>query len=203
MPVKQEVKDSLTGTWQVGLFTTPCVAPLSFCYGCCCSCCMAAQQRGEILDIIQEPYVCCAGMFPCGPLGDPQDRSCAWVEACCCTGCAISGNRFLVQTRFNRMNTACDDCILWATCVLSIVVCILSFIIDMPQEIVNAVDCLIQIVNGCMLAQQQVEINFIKTTGYHMNPAVFGLMTPHQQNLMRQGKPQQQGMQYGQGGQMQ
>lgn len=201
MPVKQEVKDSLTGKWQIGLFEAPCKAPVSFCYGCCCSCCMAGQQRLELLDLLGEPYVCCAGMFPCGPLGQPQDRNCAWCESCCCTGCAISGNRFYIQTRFDRQNTACDDCILWTTCIVSWLVCIASMVCDVPEEVQNCVDCMIQIVNGCMLAQQQHEIKHVKSVGFQGPPqSVMQHLTPHQQNLMQQGRPPQQQMTGGGGG---
>eukprot|EP00929_Paragymnodinium_shiwhaense_P062230 TRINITY_DN3106_c0_g1_i1.p1 TRINITY_DN3106_c0_g1~~TRINITY_DN3106_c0_g1_i1.p1 ORF type:complete len:287 (+),score=47.95 TRINITY_DN3106_c0_g1_i1:124-984(+) len=199
MPVKTEIRDNLTGTWQIGLFEAPCKAPVSCCYGCLCTCCMVAQQRGEILDVIGEPYICCGGMFPCCGLGEPQDRSCAWVEACCCTGIALGANRFYIQTRFDRENTACDDCILWTTCLISWIVCILQMFLDIPQEIEACVDCMIMSVNGCMLAQQQVELDYVKKHGFRMNPQVLASMSPFQQQLIHQsGKPAQMQMMGGQ-----
>jgi hypothetical protein len=195
MPIKQEVSNNFTGEWQIGLFETPCNAPINFCMGCCCCCCMAGKQRGELLDILGEPYVCCGGLCPCGPLGQPQDRNCMWLEAFCCTSWAISGNRFLVQTRFDRKNTACDDCILWTVCIISWVVCILQCFIDVPDEIENCVDCLIWTVNGCMLAQQQHEIEYIQKTGYNGPPPhIMNTLSPNQQSIMSQGKPSQQKM---------
>eukprot|EP00401_Gymnodinium_catenatum_P054964 CAMPEP_0117533816 /NCGR_PEP_ID=MMETSP0784-20121206/40090_1 /TAXON_ID=39447 /ORGANISM="" /LENGTH=201 /DNA_ID=CAMNT_0005330275 /DNA_START=94 /DNA_END=699 /DNA_ORIENTATION=+ len=194
MPLKQEVSQQLTGTWQIGLFETPCRAPISFCYGCCCSCCMVVQQRFEFLDITGEPYVCCGGMFPCGPLAEPQDRNCMYAEGCCCTGMAVGANRFLVQTRFDKMNTACDECILWTVCIVSWVVCILQCFIDVPDEIENCVDCMIMTVNGCMLAQQQVEIDYAKQNGFNHNPAIVGVLTPYQQKLMQSRAPEQHNM---------
>mmetsp|Transcript_70863 Transcript_70863/g.133945 ORF Transcript_70863/g.133945 Transcript_70863/m.133945 type:complete len:198 (-) Transcript_70863:123-716(-) len=196
MPVKQVISENLTGQWQIGLFEAPCKAPLEFCFGCCCTCCMAGKQRLDLLDVTGEPYVCCAGMFPCGPLGDPQDRNCAWAEACCCTGCAIAGNRFMIQTRFDRVNTACDECILWVACLAPWVVCILKCFIDVPDEVENLVDCLTMTVNGCMLAQQQKEVDFVKKNGYQgMNPAFMGAMNKAQQHAIGQaGKPQQMEM---------
>jgi hypothetical protein len=152
---------------------------------------MAGCQRLELLEFIGEPYVCCGGIFPCGPLGQPQDKNCVWIEACCCTGCAISGTRFLIQTRFDRMNTACDDCILWAICIAQWVVCILKCFIDVPDEIENIVDILTCIVNGCMLAQQQTEMDYQKTIGYNINSNIIGCLPPNQQQLIQQGKPQQ------------
>jgi len=194
MPIKQEVVDQLSGKWQSGLFEAPVKAPLSFCYGCCCSCCMTCQQRLEILDVIGEPYVCCGGLFPCGPLGEPQDQNCIFLETCCCPSLALSGNRFLIQTRFDRENTCCDDCILWSTCLASWAVCILQCAgVDVPDELENLVDCMIVTVNGCMLAQQQVEIQHVKSTGYTgPSPQIMGAMTPYQQQMMKQAKPPQQ-----------
>jgi len=191
MPIKQEIASNLTGEWQIGLFEAPCKAPMSFCYGFCCCCCMAAQQRLQILDTVNEPYVCCGGLCPCGPLGQEQDRNCVYLEACCCTGWAISGNRFLIQTRFDRQNTACDDCLLWATCLAQWLVCILQCAgVDVPDEIENCVDCLSQTVNGCMLAQQQVEIDYVQKNGYGGPPGhIMGMLPPGQQQMMAMGKP--------------
>jgi hypothetical protein len=191
MPIKQEVVEQLTGKWQIGLFEAPCKAPHWCLAGCCCCCCMAGKQRGDILEVIGEPYVCCGGMFPCGPLGEPQDQNCMWAEAFCCHSCAISANRFLIQTRFDRENTCCDDCILWTVCLASWAVCILQCVgVDVPQEIENLVDCMIMTVNGCMLAQQQNEIEYVKKTGFGgVNPAIKNMLAPNQQHMISQGKP--------------
>mmetsp|Transcript_13339 Transcript_13339/g.30420 ORF Transcript_13339/g.30420 Transcript_13339/m.30420 type:complete len:204 (+) Transcript_13339:91-702(+) len=187
MPVKVEVSQQLTGHWKVGLFETPCKAPVPFLLGCCCSCCFyAAQQRHQILDITGEQYVCCGGMCPCGPLGEPQARECAYLEGCCCNGLAVAGNRFMMQTRFDKMNTACDDCILWFTCLASWVVCILQCFIEVPDEITFMVDCLVMTVNGCMLAQHAVEIEEIKKNGYAGPPSsIVGMLPPTQQKMIQ------------------
>jgi hypothetical protein len=152
---------------------------------------MAGQQRMEILDVTSEPYVCCGGMFPCGPLGEPQDRSCVVAEACCCPGLTVSGNRFLIQTRFDRQNTACDDCLLWATCLAPYLACLCECAgVDVPQEIDNCVDCMHSVVVGCMLAQQKVELDHIKAVGFTgVNPAVMAALPPMQQQMVGQGKP--------------
>jgi len=191
MPLKQEVVDQLSGEWQVGLCEAPCSAPLSFCYGCLCPCCMAAQQRQQILDVIGEPYVCCGGMFPCCGLDSPQDSSCAWLEACCCTGLAVAANRFLIQTRFDRQNTACDDCILWVTCLAPWAICLCRCAgVDIPDEVENCVDCLQMSVTGCMLAQQKVEIEYVEKTGFMgAPPSVFGMLPPMQQQMISHAKP--------------
>jgi len=80
-----------------------------------------------------------------------------------------------MQTRFDLMNTCCDDCILWFTCLASWAICIAQMFIDVPQELEMLVDLLIQTVNGCMLAQQAVELKYQKEKpgGYvGMNEAI-------------------------------
>jgi len=189
MPIKQEVVEQLTGKWQIGLFEAPIKAPHWCLAGCCCCCCMVGKQRGDILEVIGEPYVCCGGMFPCGPLSEPQDQNCMWAEAFCCTSCAISANRFLIQTRFDRENTCCDDCILWTVCLASWAVCLVQCVgFDVPQEVENVVDCMVMSVNGCMLAQQQHELEHVRSTGFTgVNPAIKCMLAPNQQHMISQG----------------
>jgi len=190
MPIPQDVVQNLTGHWKVGLFEAPFSAPLQCCFGCLCTCCAVYQQRMELLDLTGEPYVCCAGLCPCGPLGEPQDRNCMCLEACCCTGLALSGNRFMVQTRFDKENTPCDDCILWTVCLCDCFVTIASCFIEIPEEIKLLVDCMVMSTNGCMHAQQHVEIQDIKKNGYNgPSPGVFGMLPPTQQSMIQQGKP--------------
>uniref|UniRef100_A0A7S1A1W9 Uncharacterized protein n=1 Tax=Noctiluca scintillans TaxID=2966 RepID=A0A7S1A1W9_NOCSC len=192
MPIKAtEITDKLNGEWQVQLFETCFKAPIPFCFGCLCPCCMVCLQRKEILEIVGEPYVCCGGMFPCGPLGSPQNENCLYLEGCCCTGCAISANRYIIQTRFNKRNTACDDCILWAVCIANLLVCIGQFVCeDMPEGLEECVDCATMIVDGCMLAQHDVELKHIKSNGYQ-GPAsnLVAALPPLQQQMISQGKP--------------
>jgi hypothetical protein len=176
MPIKQSVVAECHGKWSIGLFEAPCKAPLDFCMGflCCgCTCYKTATQRLEIIDFVNEQYVCCGGIFPCGPLGEPCDPNCVWVEACCCNGCAISGNRFLMQTRFDLQNTCCDDCILWVTCIASWAICIMKFFMDVPDELEMLVDLLIQTVNGCMLAQQAYELKEQKKIAARDNNGIY------------------------------
>jgi len=188
MPVKKELGQALTGKWQVELFAAPAKNPLQCCFGCWCPCCAAIQQREELLAMTGEPYVCCAGLCPCGPLGEPQDKSCLYVEACCCPGLAIDANRYMVQTRFDRMNTACDDCIITCTFCFACAIDVAKCFTDVPQELEFLADCLVMTVNGCMHSQQQIEINYIKSVGYAgPPPALLAMMPPKQQNMIQQG----------------
>mmetsp|Transcript_60837 Transcript_60837/g.144983 ORF Transcript_60837/g.144983 Transcript_60837/m.144983 type:complete len:350 (+) Transcript_60837:70-1119(+) len=191
MPIKQQVSQACTGHWKVGLFEAPGASPVQCLYGCCCPCCAAFQQRNTLLDITGEPYVCCAGLFPCCGIDKPQnDRNCLFLEACCCPGIAIAGNRFMVQTRFDKENTPCDDCILWTTCL-----CVYGIEIarccgvDIPEELDCLVDCLVMSVNGCMHAQQHVEIQEIMKNGYSgPPPALMAALPPAQQQMIHAGK---------------
>lgn len=200
MPVKKEAAQALTGQWSIGLFESPCKNPGCFCAGYCCLCCAAYKQREELLEITGEPYVCCAGMLPCGPLGKPQDKNCLICESFCCPGMATAGNRFMVQTRFDKMNTPCDDYIIIFTCIFSWAVCIGRMILgDMiPEELEHAADCLVMIVNGCMHAQQDYEIKEIKKSGYSGPPAAvleaLAQTQPNAANTARLGKPGQMEM---------
>mmetsp|Transcript_44840 Transcript_44840/g.129587 ORF Transcript_44840/g.129587 Transcript_44840/m.129587 type:complete len:210 (-) Transcript_44840:110-739(-) len=190
MPIEKELAEQLSGTWKVELHEAPMAAPLQCCFGCFCTCCAAYQQRNELLDLTGEPYVCCSGLCPCGPLGEPQDRKCLVLEACCCPGLALSGNRFMVQTRFDKMNTACDDCILTTVCLCDCVVTIGSAVYeDFPEEIKVATDCLVMATNGCMHAQQHVEIREIEKSGYDGPSAtILSSLPPLQQSMISQGK---------------
>lgn len=190
MPIKQEVTQQLTGRWKHEMFQAPAAAPLQFLYGCCCTCCAVYQQREELLRITGEPYICCAGLCPCGPLGEPMDKNCLIIEACCCTGWALSGNRFLIQTRFDKENTPCDDCILWGTCLFVCAIDIARCFIDLPDELEFCADCLIMTVNGCMHAQQHLEIEEVKKTGYNgPPPQIIGILPPKQQEMISMGRP--------------
>eukprot|EP00932_Pfiesteria_piscicida_P005612 SRR837773.15526.p1 GENE.SRR837773.15526~~SRR837773.15526.p1 ORF type:complete len:327 (-),score=84.88 SRR837773.15526:92-1072(-) len=189
MPIKEEVSRQLTGHWKHELFKAPCAAPGQCLYGCLCTCCAVYQQREELLRLTGEPYVCCAGLCPCGPLGQPMDKSCLIIEACCCTGWALSGNRFMIQTRFDKENTPCDDCILWGTCMFICALNIARCFVDLPDELEFCADCLIMSVNGCMHAQQHLEIQEVKRSGYTGPPAsVMNILPPTQQEMIKMGK---------------
>ena len=101
------------------------------------------------------------GGFPCLCLRNPCDKV-PWlcVEVCCCTICAVTANRAYIQRTKGVMNDACDDCLIWATCVCQWALCILeclNYPVDPSCE--NIIDCFYYIVVGCMITQQDIEIN--------------------------------------------
>jgi len=92
----------------------------------------------------------------------------------------------MVQTRFDKENTACDDCIITFTCLFVCALDIARCCIDIPHELDFLADCLVMSVQGCMHAQQQIEINEIKKNGYHgMNPLIMQSMPPSQQEMFQ------------------
>jgi len=117
------------------------------------------MQRMKLLG--DQPYICCMGAFPCLCLGDACDPV-PWL--CCevvfCTICAVTANRAYIQRSKQVQNDACDDCLIWCLCICQFVICCLEMLgqpVDPALE--NAVDCFYYIVIGCMLTQQDIEIN--------------------------------------------
>jgi len=148
-----------SNTWKIGMFWTPCDSPCLFLYNCVCAPCAVYGQRERLLG--DAPYVCCMGMFPCLCLKNPCDRV-PWLccEACCFTICAVTANRVYIQRTKGVMNDGCDNCLIWCTCICQWVLCILECLgqpVDPTLE--NIVDCFYYIVVGCMLTQQEIEIN--------------------------------------------
>lgn len=189
-PLSVELVEQLksVGTeWQVKMFDTPCSEPGKFLYGCCCPCCSTLAQRTELLEMTGEPYVCCAGLCPCGPLAEQQDQNCLYCEVCCCLGMAVSGNRWMLQTRYLKQNDPCDDCIICCNGVLACAACILQ-VAGGDEDLADAVTCASDLMNacviGCMLSQHQVEIEHIKEQS--IEPAlgkVLSFLPPKQQEM--------------------
>lgn len=208
MPVKVEINDYLTEKWAFNMLDAPVQVPMLCLKGVCCTCCFAYEQRTELLDITGEPYVCCGGTCPCGPLGKPcpADQAKAWlgVEAVCCTFQAVTANRYMVQTRFGRMNDPCDDMLLAYTAMINTAAILAECFCDredadnlrLMADIVNCSVC------ACMLAQQQNEIGIIQeqlaAKGGYKGPGreVMGLLPPEQQKMVTTSKQEPPG-QYG------
>ena len=109
MPLPNSIERHLTGEFKKGQLGACCSVPGECCYFFCCPNCAVYSQRRRLLDITREPYVCCAGTWPCCGFEKPKDDGCLIVEACCLPGMTIAGNRFMMQTRFNKRNSGCVD----------------------------------------------------------------------------------------------
>lgn len=195
MPIKDaELAKALNGEFQIGMIEAPYKACPKCCFAALCSCCVAHSQREKILDITQEQYVCCGGLCPCGPCSKPCENRQPWLclETTCCTSNAILGNRYMIQTRFDRQNDACDECLLYcvaiANCLALIVSCFGDE--DTAEGFRTAADCIQCSVCACMQAQQAVELEFIErdleTNPYTgIKPNVLELLPPKQQEMIR------------------
>lgn len=171
----------------------PCKSPCTWCYGCCCPCCFAHQQREKLLDITGEPYICCAGLYPCSCCNQPCESRQPYLfcETCCCTSQSILANRFMLQTRFDIRNDSCDDTLLSVVaclnCVAILVECFGS------EEAGNGcrqlIDCVNASVCACMLTQQDIELKNIeeslKQSPYQgIKPHIITAMPPAQQEMV-------------------
>eukprot|EP00397_Hematodinium_sp_SG-2012_P053105 GEMP01063191.1.p1 GENE.GEMP01063191.1~~GEMP01063191.1.p1 ORF type:complete len:220 (+),score=43.08 GEMP01063191.1:150-809(+) len=191
MPVPETLNDILGGEFEVPMQEAPCKEPVQCCFGCWCPCCAAYYQREQLLEITGEEYFCCGGACPYCGLDQPQSKvPCLCLETFCCPWLAITGNRYMVQTRFDKRNTPCDEfLIVFAVC-CSNVVAILQCFVDIPQEVHMAKDILVATVQGCMHAQQQHEIDIIKKSGYGKPSAgILHALPPQQQMMIQQSKP--------------
>lgn len=191
MPLKADINQVMTGQWEEPMMETPCKKPMTCCYGFCCPCCFAYQQRSELLDLTGEPYVCCGGLYPCCCCGQPCSNRNPWLclEACCCTNHAIIANRFMLQTRFDIRNDPCDDTLLGIIACINCLACIVEMFAD--RESARCCEHLAECVNAsvcaCMLTQQDIKINAIKESGTRFTQipqAVFVVLPPQQQQMI-------------------
>ena len=111
MPLPGAINRHLTGEFASGLCGSACSDCYSCLYFCYCGPCAVYTQRQRILEITGEPYIMCGGLWPCCGFQHPAPKACLAVEVVCCIGHAVAANRFLVQTRFNKKNTGCEDCL--------------------------------------------------------------------------------------------
>ena len=134
MPLPSDIDRHLTKDFRHSECTSVCLNPVDCCFNTYCAPCSVYMQRRRILDITGEPYVMCGGTCPC--CGFEKPRSDCWLlwEVCCCLGGAVAGNRFLVQTRFNRRNTCFDNCCTICHCCISLEFMLLRCCCDCSKE---------------------------------------------------------------------
>lgn len=193
MPVQQEVNNTLVGQWKVEMMQSPCESPCTWCYGCCCPCCLAHQQRVRLLDITGEPYICCAGLHPCSCCNQPCERRQPYLfcETSCCTSQSILANRFMLQTRFDIRNDSCDDTLLGVVACLNVVTVLVECCgsEDAGRGCRQLIDCVNASVCACMLTQQDIELKKIEEglqqTAYHgIKKNIIAAMPPAQQEMV-------------------
>merc|ERR1711916_122272 len=91
--------------WEISLLKAPCQSPMLFCFGCLCGPCAIGRQRYDLIEGDFEKYSCCQGLMgeKCTGYLDkctgPCPQVCCCLESCCCTGMAVSGNRWVMSYR--------------------------------------------------------------------------------------------------------
>lgn len=189
MPLTSPVADQCQGQWNIDLFSTITQRFTATLYGTSCICCAAYQQRSELLEITGEPYICFGGLCPLGPLRNPQGPSWLAIESVLCPCCALNANRYIIQTRFDKANTAADNFLLTATCLCTSLVKLIHYVKDVP-ELDTCVPLANMFLAGCMYAQQQLEIDEIKQNGYYgPSDSIYDFLPPMQQEMIQLGKP--------------
>merc|ERR1719414_1048469 len=100
---------------------------------------------------------------------------------------AVSGNRWMLQSRYLLQNDRCDDCIITCQQALQCLACIMRAVGSEDADEVTAIaDCVTCCVMSCSLAQQQVEIENIKETGMtSLVQDVLDLLPPKQQEMIK------------------
>ena len=109
MPLPGAINRHLTGSFDHGLCASPCLDPFECCFAFACFPWAVVTQRRRILEITGEPYIMCSGLWPCCGFEKPKPLLCLFVEGLCCPAHALAANRFLIQTRFNKKNTGCEN----------------------------------------------------------------------------------------------
>eukprot|EP01065_Artemidia_motanka_P047245 TRINITY_DN7351_c0_g1_i1.p1 TRINITY_DN7351_c0_g1~~TRINITY_DN7351_c0_g1_i1.p1 ORF type:complete len:264 (+),score=40.79 TRINITY_DN7351_c0_g1_i1:61-852(+) len=150
--------------WEAPLLMSGCYQPLWFLCGYCCLPCTVWVQRRKLLLADQDEgnwryYHCCAGIWGpsltghCDKCTNGNEMLCSFVEACCCAGCAMHGNRYMVQLHYGLENTCCDIFLMWLSCICSILACITG-----NDELELIADILYYLLMGCMAAQHENEM---------------------------------------------
>lgn len=139
MPLPKEVDKRLTGSFTHGSLASACLSPLSCCAFCLCEPCALFSQRRRILRITGEPYVMFAGTWPCCGFEQPAPDCCLVCEVCMFPSCALAGNRFMVQTRFDKKNTAIDNCCTVCQCCVGLEFSCLRVCCECSEERENLV----------------------------------------------------------------
>lgn len=192
MPLPPDMSSAMGGTWEIEMMNAPCHNPLGFLCGFFCPCCYAHKQREELLDLTQEPYVCCGGICGCGPCAEPCESRQPWLclEVTCCSHNAILGNRFMLQTRFDIGNDPCDDKLLQVIACINCLACIVEMFgsAESAEHARDCAECINAAVCSCFLVQQDTQIRRIKEilheTAFRGMPAhVLQVLPPKQQQM--------------------
>ena len=144
--------------WATSMLMAPCNNTGMCLLSCFCPWCCAFKQRKKLLENKMENYVCCAGIWgscteKTRSCTDPAPELCLCLEVFICLGCAVHGNRWLVQQRYQLENECFDVFLMWVACLCSCLACITG-----EDELEFLADLIFYIVIGCMLSQHDLEM---------------------------------------------
>ena len=167
--------------WFKPLLLSCCADPGFFTFACCCPFHASYQQRKKLLKNDMTKYECCAGIMAMAAVrpdwmspkaGDDKktpgqlkncvkgrEECCLWMEVCCCLGCSVHGNRWMVQHHYGLENTYCDVCLMSVEYVCGILTCLTKG----EEGLQNFADFMYCPVTGCMLTQNEIQM---KQLGY-------------------------------------
>ncbi len=121
-------------------------------------------------------------------------RRASWVGLAlfggpCCLGPAVAANRYMIQTRFDRRNGSCDECLMiCGACV--------AFSNGASSGDDSLSSSFVETVLSCMLTQQEIELRHIEDAGLVYNgpsQEVYVLLPKSSQKLIDMSRaPKQQ-----------
>jgi len=195
--VEDDPRRGFTNKWQINMGNAPMEEPLCCLYGGLCPVCATYQMRVRALRGDMTKYSCCQGYFNmccinAGQMGESSSPECCLcLEACCCTSCAVSANRFYIMDEYSLVSDPCDNRIIrFNNCVqlLDCIVSILAIFVSELRDAADVLDCIAKCVYfttvGCMTAQQHRELKFRENQGNDT-----GAYAPSQMEMNRNAEP--------------
>ncbi|KAJ9473682.1 hypothetical protein DIPPA_17053 [Diplonema papillatum] len=185
----RQMHENFQNQWETAMLLACCQQPLCCVFAAACPWCAVFTQRKKLLMVDKDEanwkyYECCAGIWgrtltsKCNSVTKDNECCCLALESCCCSWCALHGNREMIMLHYQLENTCCDQFLMLLACICSLLACITGM-----DELELISDILYTILMGCMTAQHEDEM---QCKGY-----------PRGTNIVKQSKhgPQAMAMQ--------
>ena len=146
--------------WAASLNCSFCSEPIVCVGATLCPCVCVFMQRKQLLLNDLTHYQCCAGLWGIGYTGffdgwtQGNETLCLSLESTLCLGCALRGNRFMVQQHYNLTPDVWDSFCYFTSCP-----CILLAWALQDENLENIGDVLLCLCAGCIVAQQFHQID--------------------------------------------
>ena len=156
-----------TNNWTALCVCAPCEMPV-FCMSACCLPWLCVyKQRKVLLNHRMIDYECCAGVCGryhtegCNKYTRGNEEFCLALEVALCLGCAIHGNRWMVQQYYNLQNDIADSCVM----LLSYLLLPLSFLMQ-DDALENIADVAYLPCASCLITQVHHHVKVFGFTGF-------------------------------------